>query len=173
MGKQSTAVQRAEEQIAPTIAMRESLGERCDSLFNAISRRAYELFQNRGSLGCDVDDWMKAESELLHPVHINIVENEQTLEVTAEVPGFGEKELEISVEPERLTITGKHETSKEEKKGKTFYSEHCASEIFRAVDLPVKVETKDVVATLKNGMLNLTLPKAMKSQNISVQIKAA
>ena len=48
--------------------------------------------------------------DLLHPVHVNIAESGESLEVKAEVPGFSEKEIEVSVEPSRLTITGKRET---------------------------------------------------------------
>jgi HSP20 family molecular chaperone IbpA len=48
--------------------------------------------------------------DMLHPVHVNIVEAEDSLEVKAEAPGFREKEIEVSVEPRRLTITGKRET---------------------------------------------------------------
>jgi HSP20 family molecular chaperone IbpA len=39
--------------------------------------------------------------------------------VKTEVPGFNEKELQMTMEPNRLTISGKRESSKEEKKGKT------------------------------------------------------
>jgi HSP20 family protein len=87
-------------------------------VFDAISRRAFELFENNGrAFGHDVEDWFKAEKELLHPVPIHVTETGESVEVKAEVPGFNEKELEVNVEPRRLTITGKRETSKEEKKG--------------------------------------------------------
>ena len=71
-------------------------------------------------------------------------ESGDALAVSAEVPGFSEKELEINVEPRRLVIRGKRETKKEEKKGKTIYSETCADQIMRVVDLPADVETDKV-----------------------------
>ena len=65
-----------------------------------------------------------------------MAESDDNLTVRAEVPGFSTNELEIHVEPRRLTIAGKHETQEDSKKGKTIYSERCAKEILRVVDLP-------------------------------------
>jgi HSP20 family protein len=124
---------------------------------------AYELFEgNERRFGHDIEDWFKAEMDMLHPVHVNIVEAEDSLEVKAEVPGFSEKEIEVSVEPRRLTITGKRETEtkREEKKTETVYSEFCSNQILRTLDLPATVDAEKTNATLKNGVLQLTMPKA-------------
>ena len=45
----------------------------------------------------------------------------------------------MSVEPRRLTISGKKKTGKESKKGETIYKEQCANELLRVIDLPVEV----------------------------------
>jgi HSP20 family protein len=118
-----------------------------------------------------MEDWFEAEKELLHPVPINITETGESIEVKAEVPGFNEKELEVNVEGRRLTITGKRESSKEEKKSKTVYSETRSDNVFRVIDLPGDIETEKTTATLKNGMLQLTMPKAAKARTIKVQPK--
>jgi len=148
--------------------------ERANSIFEEISRRAYEIFQGHGqALGRDLEDWFQAERELLHPVHIQLSEAGEALEIKAEVPGFSEKELSINVEPTRLVITGKRETKKEETTGKTIYSETCADEIMRVIELPATVETEKVTAMLKNGILELSLPKAAKARSMRVEPKAA
>jgi HSP20 family protein len=148
--------------------------ERANSIFEEISRRAYEIFEGNGRMNCrDLDNWFQAERELLHPVHIQISESGETLEIKAEVAGFNEKELSISVEPRRLVITGKRETKREESQGKAIYSETCASEVMRVVELPVEVETERVTATLRNGILELSLPKAAKAKSIKVETRAA
>jgi len=152
----------------------ENLLERANAIFDAISHRAYEIFEGNGRMeGRELEDWFQAEGELLRPVHIQVNETEEGLEVKAEVPGFDEKELEINVEPQRLMISGKHETKTEEKKGKTVYSEICSNQILRAVDLPAEVETGKVTATLKNGMLKLHLPKVAQARSVKVEAKAA
>ncbi|MBZ5702376.1 MAG: Hsp20/alpha crystallin family protein [Acidobacteriia bacterium] len=169
---ESTAVKRAEEPVK--MIKHGSLLDQMEEMFDVLSHRAYSIFEENGRIfGRDLEHWFQAERELLHPVHVNIAESEDSLHILAEVPGFTEKELEISVEPRRLTITGKRETSKEEKKGKTVYAERCADQILRVVDLPVEVETGKVAAMLKNGVLELTMPKAAKTRAIRIHPKAA
>jgi HSP20 family molecular chaperone IbpA len=169
----SSAVQRAQEPVTTKPVKATSLLDRMDEVFNDISKRAFEIFEGNGHIfGRDLEDWLKAEREFLHPVHVQLSESGESLEVQAEVPGFSEKELEVSVEPCRLTISGKRETTKEEKKGKAVYSETGRDQMLRVVDLPVEIETDKVTATLKNGVLELTIPKAAKARSIRIQPKA-
>jgi HSP20 family protein len=174
MAETTVTVQRAEEKRV-AITPIERLMDRVNKLSEAITQRAYQIFEGSGhGLGHDLDDWFKAEMDLLHPVHVNITESGENLEVKAEVPGFNEKEIEVSVEPRRLTITGKRETEqREEKKGKTVYSESCSDQILRIVDLPANVDAEKTTATLKNGVLHLTMPKAAKARAIEIKSKAA
>jgi len=171
---ETTGVKRAEEPTTLTTLNPEKLFERMNDVISAISHRAFEIFESNGRIfGRDLDDWLRAESEILHSIHLNIAESGESLDVTAEVPGFSEKDLEISIEPYRLTIAGKREAKKEEKKGKTVYSEKCSDEILRVVDLPVAVEVDKTTATLKNGVLGLTMPKAAKARAVRIHPKAA
>ncbi len=84
-------------------------------------------------------------------------------------PGFNEKEIEVSVEPRRLIITGKRETNKERQKGKTVYEEFCSDQILRIVDLPMAVDADKVTATLKNGVLQMKMPKAAKGKTVEIK----
>jgi HSP20 family molecular chaperone IbpA len=149
----SVAVQRAEEKPI-TLTPVENLMDRINQMSQAITQRAYEIFEGNGRrFGHDLEDWLKAEMDMLHPVHVNIAEAEDSLEVKVEMPGFSEKEIEVSVAPRRLTITGKRVTAtREEKKSKTVYSEFCSNQILRTVDLPASVDAEKTTATLKNGV---------------------
>jgi HSP20 family protein len=143
-------------------------------IYNSIAQRAFEIFEDNGSVfGSDLENWLQAESELLHPVHVNVVDEGESLNVRAEVPGFTTKDLEVSVEPECLTITGKRATKQKcEKEGKPVYSECCADQILRVIDLPAAVDTAKVTATLNDGVLELEMPKAAPPKKIIVQAKA-
>jgi HSP20 family protein len=174
MAGTSIAVQRAEEPTTLKPVKFESLLDQMNEVFDNITKRAFEIFEGNGRIfGRELDDWLKAEREFLHPVYIQLAESGESLEVQAEVPGFNEKDLEISVEPRRVTISGKREASKEEKKSKTVYSEACCDQILRVVDLPVEIETDKVTATLKNGILELRMPKVAKARSFRIQPKAA
>jgi HSP20 family protein len=172
---ESTAVQRAEEKPMAIHPVKfENLAEGINKMFERVAQRAYQIFEGNGrNWGHEIDDWFKAETELLHPVHVAITEEGDELEVKAEVPGFNEKEIKVGVEPHRLTITGKRETSKEEKKGKTVYEESCSDQILRTLDLPIAVDADKVTATLKNGILQMTMPKAAKGKTVEIKARAA
>jgi HSP20 family molecular chaperone IbpA len=142
----------------------QSLMDRANQMSQAIASRAFEIFEEAGfPHGRDLDHWFKAEAELLHPVPISINELENALTVQAEVPGFRAAELQVGVEPRRVTISGKRETKEEQKKGKAVYREQNSSEIFRVIALPVEVDTSKATATLNNGIIELTLPKTAQS----------
>jgi HSP20 family molecular chaperone IbpA len=142
--------------------------------YDSIAKRAFEIFDNNGRwFGNELSDWLQAESEILHPIHLEIAETEEALTVRAEVPGFTANELDIRVEGNRLTIAGKHESSEESKKGKTIYSERCAKEILRSIDLPSDVDGTKVNATLKDGVLSLELPKVPRAMSVRIEPKEA
>jgi HSP20 family protein len=152
----------------------ESQIDRFQQVFDSIEKRAFEIFSNNGGwFGHDLSDWFQAESEILHPLHLEIAETDEALTVRAEVPGFTVRELDIRVEGNRLTIAGKHESKEESTKGKTIYSERCAKEIFRSVALPSDVDGSKVNATLKDGVLNLELPKPPHAKSVKIEPKAA
>lgn len=157
----ATAMQPAKTSVPVRQAETENVFDRIQQTYDSIAQRAFEIFDNNGRWrGRELNDWLQAESELLHPVHLELEESDDNLTVRAEVPGFSAKELEINVGPHKLTITAKHEAQEESKKSKTVYSERCAKEILRVVDLPAEIDSSKVTATLKDGILSLELPKA-------------
>lgn len=170
----ATAMQPAKTSVPVKQIETENVFDRIQQVYDSIAQRAFDIFETNGRwFGRELDDWLQAESQLLHPVHLEIAESDDNLSVRAEVPGFSTKELEINVEPRRLTITGKHEAKEEGKKGKTIYSERCAKEILRSFDLPAEIDSSKVTATLKDGVLNIELPKAAHAKTVRVEPKAA
>jgi len=137
--------------------------EHVREIYNTIARRAFEAFECRGHKhGYDFDDWVKAETELLHPVHLAIAESANTITVRAEVPGFNAADLKVGVDGHHLTISGKRETSEERKTDRTIYSERCSNEIFREVELPAEADATNIQATLNKGVLEFVMPKVGK-----------
>jgi HSP20 family molecular chaperone IbpA len=177
MTEAAAVAQRAEEKPVTMIPVKvENLKDRLNQASQAIAQRAYKIFQGserRFAPEFELDEWAKAEVELLHPFHADIVDAGERLEVTAEVPGFNEKEIDISVEPRRVTITGKRQTNKEETKGKTVYSECCWDQIRRIIELPASVDARKGTAILQNGVLQLTMPKTVRAKVIGTKSKKA
>jgi HSP20 family protein len=153
---------------APLIVESQRLLQRMKEVSEAIGRRAYDFFEQRGhEIGRDIDDWLHAECELLRPVRIEISEDEKVLKVRAEVPGFSAKDIQVSVEPRRIIISGKNERSDEQKT-----DEWRSSEIFRALELPAEVDPARATAQLKDGILQLSIEKAVAGSPVAVEVKA-
>ncbi|HUL04339.1 MAG TPA: Hsp20/alpha crystallin family protein [Gemmatimonadales bacterium] len=171
--KQSTAVQKAGPAPHLRLVPADQMLDHMKETFDAIARRAFEIFDGSGRrLGRDLEDWFQAEAELLHPVHLEISDTDDAITVRAEVPGFSEKDLEVSVEPRRLTISGKRESTREGKEGKTVYSERCSDQIFRAVDLPAVIDPAAATkATYDQGVLTINLPKTKEPQGRRVKVE--
>ena len=171
--KSAAAVQTATSRPPVRAGKPESLSERIRRLNDAISRRAFALFERDGRAdGNDVRHWLEAEKEFLHPVHVDLKETAGEFEVRAEVPGFTASDLEVNVEPRRVTIAGKRESRKETQEDGAFYAEECADEIFRAIELPSEVNSAKVSATLRDGVLDIQIPKAEPKKSVTLEIPA-
>jgi HSP20 family molecular chaperone IbpA len=148
------------------------LSEHTQDVFHLIARRAYEIFESRGhGHGNDRTDWHLAESELLTPVKIHLSESGDQLIARAEVPGFNREEIKVSVEPRRLSISGKAETGENHKSGKHSHSHRHAQLMFRVIDLPTEVDLTKAKAFLRDGTLEVVLPKAAPAKSVRVETK--
>ena len=147
---------------APAIVRAEELFDQTNRLSEEIALRAYELFDQRGrAQGLDVSDWLQAESELLHPVPVEIVETADKIQVRAEVPGFTADELQLSVEPLWVVIAGRMDLKPGKPAGA--HSTRQSKRICKVIELPVEVQTARAEFELKDGVLELALPIAFKS----------
>ena len=138
----------------------EGLGKLMSDIRDAIAHRAYELFEARGyQHGNDLEDWFRAESELLHPLKVKTWETDREVIVTAEVPGFRPEELKIGVEPQRVTISGN--LNPRPPRGDR-YPSRAPVVLYHTLDLPAKVDPSRASATLVDSLCKLELPKAVR-----------
>jgi HSP20 family protein len=148
--------------------------ERRRKISAGIARRAYELFEARGSKhGHDWEDWFRAESELLTPVPATVVDTDGGFVVRAELPGFTGKDVEVRAEPRRLIIYAKKRKTSEQEKGKAVLQEKMSDEVFRVLELPHEIDPDNMTASIKNEVLEVTLAKVSSGKKIAVGVKAA
>jgi HSP20 family protein len=102
-----------------------------------------------------------------------VTETERDVAIRAEVPGFDASELAVSVEPRRLTITGKRETKEDQKQKGTIYTERSFTEILRTLELPAVVETEKAEASLKDGILEVRIAKATAPRRVEIAAKGS
>ncbi len=106
---------------------------------------------------------------------VDVSETDKAYEITAELPGMDEKNVEVNVANGGLTIRGEKKEEKEEKKKDYYVSERRYGSFERYFTLPESVNADKIEATFKNGVLRVTLPKTEEAQKPAkkIDVKAA
>lgn len=116
-----------------------------------IAQRAYEIYQSRGcGHGSDQEDWFTAEKELLPPLAVERHVTDTALRLTAQVPGFAAKDLEVEVGHRRAVICGIHSVSSQ-----LADDGRRDKRIMRVFELPFEVDPALSAATLQSGELRV------------------
>jgi HSP20 family protein len=106
---------------------------------------------------------------------VDIAESEKAYEITAELPGMDEKNIEVKVANGNLTIKGEKQEEKEEKKKDYYLHERHFGSFERSFDVPEGVDADKIEANFKKGILTVTLPKKPEAQKPAkkIEVKAA
>jgi len=161
------------QKIAEPLATTTPLFREIDELFEAVRQRTFEMFLDRGNTeGQDVRDWLDAERELLWSPPAELVEKKNEFQLRIAVPGFEAGEIDVSALPDAIIVGAgaKKETTK--KDGDVHIAELSSRKVFRRVDLPHPTDVEKATATLANGILQLTVPKAATPTEKKVAVAA-
>ena len=104
---------------------------------------------------------------------VNLWASQESAVVTTELPGVELQAMELSVVGDTLTIRGKREPDQLEEGNSYHRRERGWGNFVRMVQLPFRVEPEEVSATFKNGLLNITLPRANADRPKKIQVKTA
>ena len=152
----------------------DALLELAREINDRIACRAYELFESSGfTHGHDREDWLRAESEILVNVSVDITETETELTVRAEAPGFDQKDIEVRVAPRSLCIMAQRHDPSDQQEGKVVYSERRAAQIFRLLELPSEINPDHATATVSDGLVVIKLSKLPLGKEVPVLAKTA
>ena len=104
---------------------------------------------------------------------IDIVEQDKSYQVTAELPGMGEKDIDVKFADGVLTIKGEKKEESEEKQKDYYRSERRFGAFQRSFRVPDGVEADKIEANVKDGILTVLLPKSddAKNREKKIQIK--
>jgi HSP20 family protein len=138
----------------------EARGERHD--FNAVQKEMNRLFDDFFR-GFDLSPFGETSFEKFSP-RIDIRENEKELAVQAELPGLDEKDVEILIRDDSLTIKGEKKEAKEDKGKDYYYMERSFGAFNRVIPLPPGIDQNKVEARFKNGVLHVMLPKTAEAK---------
>jgi HSP20 family protein len=157
----------------------EGLRRAIDRLFDDYDRDFWS-FPYRRSIFAAEPFWRRKLSWPATPA-VDVAETDKTYEITAELPGMDEKNIEVKVVNGSLTIKGEKQEEKEEKrkeekrkeeKRKDYYlHERHFGSFERSFDLPDGVDADKIEASFKKDVLTVTLPKKPEAQKPEKKIE--
>lgn len=104
--------------------------------------------------------------------HVDISENNNQIKVKADLPGMTEKDIELTLENNILTIKGNREEEKETKEENYYSRERVYGSFMRQIQIPKKVNPDSVKAKFKNGVLEVIMDKAEEEKSKKIAIQA-
>jgi HSP20 family protein len=151
----------------------EALRDEIDRLFDDFGGRFWRSPFRRSVL--DGEPFWRRELTWGTIPAMDVVESDKAYEITAELPGMGESDVEVVAANGVLTVKGEKKEEKEEKKKDYYLSERRYGSFERRLQIPEGVDADKIEATFKKGVLTVTLPKRPEAQKPvkKVEIKAA
>lgn len=102
---------------------------------------------------------------------VDITEDATAYKLTAELPGLTEKEVEVTLSNDALTLKGEKREEHEEKNENRYVSERSYGAFQRSFPLPREVDREKVTAAFANGVLTITLPKTAEARKQEKKIE--
>jgi HSP20 family protein len=102
---------------------------------------------------------------------LDFSENEKEYIVRLEAPGIPKEDLEVNLDGQALTISGRRDFEKEEKTEEYFWREREAGKFVRTVQLPTPVDNSRIAATYEDGIMTIRLPKLEPTVKSRIAIK--
>lgn len=130
----------------------ENLHEELNKLFNV-------------SFGSD----LVPQSQTRSPM-IDVWEDEKQVYVEADLPGFEQKDVKVSLKDDVLVISGQKEARKEETKKNYFRCERYKGRFYRSIGLPSSVDASKVKAQYKQGILHIEMGKKQNEGEKEISI---
>jgi HSP20 family protein len=152
--------------------------------FDSLRREVDRLFDDFGggfwrspfrSPLFDVAPVRRSEATYAAMPAVDVSETEKAYEITAELPGMDEKNVEVKVANGILTIKGEKQEEKEEKKKDYYRRERSFGSFERSFQVPEEVDADKIEASFKKGVLSVMLPKSAEAQKAEkkITVKAA
>ena len=132
-----------------------ALQQEIDRLFDGFSR---------GFSGLPARDMMPS---------MDLSETDKEIEITAELPGLEEKDIQLNVADNVLTIRGEKKNEREETKKDYHLVERSYGSFTRVVQLPEGVNPDNIKAVMSKGVLKVTVPKPAPAQTKKIDVKSA
>jgi len=149
--------QVAVDKIDETKAATASVFDELNTVSEGVRRRAFEIFERRGSDGCAVDDWLRAERDLLWIPESEFVERGAKFDIRLSAPGFDPGDIHVVALGDALIVKAASTHTHSQTEGNVLhFCEFGQKTLFRRFELPEPINLDKVTANLEKGILHLT-----------------
>jgi HSP20 family molecular chaperone IbpA len=148
---------------------------RRNEIRDMIARRAYELFEIHGRVdGHDMNDWLEAELEIVHPCRHELKEAAGAVIFVADLPGaFTADQISVGVEPRHLTISGERPVDVICGGNKPAHTEKKTQRILLVEELPTEVDPSRTATKLDGETLEIVMHKMVNANTFGKKALAA
>jgi len=105
------------------------------------------------------------------PVLADMVESDENIVISADLPGLKPEDVDISITDSTLTIKGEYKTEEEGERGDVHFKERRYGAFRRSFTLPTTVDTDATEAEFEDGVLTVTLPKTEETKPKQIEVK--
>ena len=114
--------------------------------------------------------WWSSFAEVMP--HVDIYEDENTIEITTELPGMDEKDIDISFAHGLLTMKGEKKAERTTNRKDYLRTERSYGSFQRSIPIPFDIEKDKIDASFKKGVLTIKLPKNPTTQGEKIAVRA-
>ena len=151
----------------PTLWSGGGLSRKVDDPFVSLQREIDRVFHDFGR-GVRLPSWTDASEP-----RIDVAETDNDIQITAELPGVDEKDVDVTLSNGVLTVKGEKRAEKEEKGKEYRMVERSYGSFARSIPLPFEVDPEAVDAKFKKGVLTVILPKPAEARVETKKIEVA
>jgi HSP20 family protein len=167
---------KTEKKAAPIVAPTpwapfETLRREVDRLFEGMSGGGWPFAAGRNPLDLA---WSRNAHWRVTPA-VDVAESDKDFEITAELPGMNDEDVELTLANGNLVIKGEKKEERESHETDYYLSERRYGSFVRAFELPASVDANKIEASFAKGVLKVKLPKTAEAQKseTKIPIKAA
>ncbi|HET6489676.1 MAG TPA: Hsp20/alpha crystallin family protein [Syntrophales bacterium] len=154
-GKGSEALPARREEEYPLFSLQRDMNRLFDDFFRGFDLKPLRMADER---------WAGFNPRM------DLEETEKEYRITAELPGMEEKDVEVFLTGNSITLKGEKKEEKEEKGKNYYHTERSYGSFHRTVPLPDGIDLKKVDAEFKNGVLMVKLPKTVEAKTKSKKV---
>ena len=152
-------IRRAQDEGNPFLALHREMNQLFDDFFGSLG----------GDLGWPRSSGLRNRADAWS-LNVDVSETEDEVRVVADVPGMEEKDIEVELSDNLLTIKGEKQEERDEKKADYHLVERSYGSFQRSIPLPGGMEQDNAKARFKNGVLTISIPKSSEAKQSRKQI---